>query len=73
MIGKGIVLFRIEDLQQSARGISPEVLTEFVHLVQHENGIPVACPPDLLDDTSGHGADIGSAVPADFRFVTYSA
>ena len=73
MIGKGEVLLRIEDFQQGRRRIAAKIRSDLVDLVQHEDGVVGLGPPDPLNNASGQGPHIGSAVPPDFSFVAYPA
>ena len=40
VIGEGLVLFRVQHFQESRAGIPVEILGEFVHLVEEEDGTP---------------------------------
>ena len=73
VVAKCLVLLGIEDFEQRRRRIAAEIAPEFVHLVQHQHRIVDAGPPDRLDDPAGHGADIGTAVAAQFGFVMHAA
>jgi len=48
---------------------SAEVGPEFVHLVEHEDGIARATAPEALDDAAWECADVGPAVPSNLRLV----
>ena len=69
MVHKGGVLLRVEYLQQSRGGVAAEVVAEFVDFVQQEDRVDGAGLAQRLDDLARQGADIGLAVPADFRLV----
>ena len=73
MVGEGVVLFRVEHLEQGGRRIAAKILPDFVDFVQHEHRIAGAGLLHALNDTSGQRADIGPAMPADFRFVAHAA
>ena len=73
MVGKGVVLLRVEDLKQSARGISVIGDAELVYFVQHHDRIGDAALLDAVHDPAGHRADVGSAVAADISFVAHAA
>ena len=47
--------------------------TELVDFVEHHHAVARSDPAQALDDVARQGANIGAAVPADFRFVVDSA
>ena len=67
------VLLRVQHLQQGRRRVTPEVGADFVHLVQHKDGVLGAHPADGLDDAARHSAHVGAPVPPDFGFVPDAA
>src|SRR6185369_4898866 len=71
VVGEGIVLLRIENLQQGAGRVATEVQADLVHLVEHEYRIVGAAAVDLLNDPARKGTDIGTAMAADLRFVPH--
>ena len=74
MVGEGVVLGGVEDLEQRGGGVAAEgVGAQLVDLVQHEDGIVGADPLELLDDASGQGADVGATEAADGGFVADAA
>jgi hypothetical protein len=48
MVGKAEVLFRVEHLQQSTGRVAPEVIADFIQLVEHEHRIFTAAFAQLL-------------------------
>ena len=48
------------------------VLCYLVNLVENKHGVARACLLNALDDTSGHGADIGTTVTANLGLVVYT-
>ena len=72
VIGKGIVLLRIEDLEKGARRITVEGARELVDLVEHHDRIRHAGLRDAIHDTTRHRADIGTTVAADIRLIAYA-
>ena len=71
---EGIILLWVEHFEQRRRGVAVQsVLRYLVYLVENKHGIGRACFLYALDDAAGHGANIGSAVSANFRFVVQSA
>ena len=73
MVGKRVVLLRIEHFEQGRGGISPEVRAHLVDFIQQDHGVPAFRPADALDDAARHRADISAAMPADFRFIPQAA
>lgn len=70
VIGKRMILFRIQHFQQRRCRISPEIGTDLVHLIQQEKRIAHTGLDQALQNLAGHGSDIGTAVPADLRLIT---
>ncbi len=68
-----MILFGVEHFQQGRGRVAAEILSEFVDLIQHEERI--GCPGSFhrLEDAAGQGADVGSAVTADFGLIPHAA
>src|SRR5262245_64694178 len=73
MIDERAVLLRIEHFEQGARGIAAEVRAELVDLVEHEQRVARAGATNAANDVARERADVGAAMPADLRFVAYTA
>ena len=73
MVIECVVLLRVKHFEKRRSRIAPEVVSEFVELIQHENRVGTPCLFHSLDDASRQSPDIGSAVSADFRFVAHAA
>jgi hypothetical protein len=74
VIGKRVVLFGIEDLEQRRRRISPEsVVSELVDFVEHEYGVGDADLLQSLDDVARQRADVCAPVPAQSGLVVDAA
>ena len=73
MVHEGVVLGRVEHLEQRARGIALERDAELVHLVQQEDRVLGARLLHPLDDPARHGADVGAAVAPDVGLVARAA
>ena len=73
VVKKGVVLFRIQDLQQSRRNIAAKILPDLVDFIQDHDGVGTARFFDALDNTTRHSANIGSAVTADGGLVVDTA
>ena len=72
-IGKVVILSRVENFEESTRGVTAEVVSDLVDLVEHENGVSRSGTADFLDEAPRHGADVSATVTADLRFVPQSA
>jgi len=73
MIGKRIVLLRIQHLEQRRGRIAAEITAELVDLVEHEHGVVGLRAPQALNDAARQSADVGPAMAADFRLVAHAA
>ncbi len=69
VVAKGRILSRIEDLQERRRRVAAVVATKLVNLVEHQDRIVDAGAADRLDNSSGHGADVGTPVTSQLRLV----
>src|SRR5208282_3214451 len=67
------VLLGIEDFQQRRRWVAPKVAANFVHLVEHEDGVTRFRPADALNDLAGQRPDVSAPMAADFRLVVDAA
>ena len=73
VVAEGVVLLRVEDLQQRGRRIAAEVHAELVDLVEQEQRV---LGPDLgqaLQHLARHRADVGAAVATDLGLVAHAA
>ena len=69
---EGIVLLRIEHLEQGrCRVAIMGILCYLVNLVENKHGVARASLLYALDDTSGHGTDVGTTVTANLSLVVY--
>jgi hypothetical protein len=73
VVAKGVVLLRVQHLQQRARRVAPEIGAQLVDLVQQEQRIARTNLAQALQHLARHGADVGASVPADFGFVAHAA
>ena len=73
VIGEGVVLLRVEHLEQGRGGVAAVVVADLVDLVHHEHRIVGAHALQTLQNTSGQGADVGPPVTADFGLVAHAA
>ena len=70
---EGVVLLRVEDLEQGRARVAPEVHADLVDLVEHEHRVVGAGGLDALDDPTGQRADVGAPVAADLGLVVDAA
>jgi hypothetical protein len=73
VVDEGVVLRRVEHLEQRGGRVALQRDAELVHLVQQEDRVLRAGLPQTLDDAARHGADVGAAVAADVRLVAGAA
>src|SRR5699024_10334445 len=73
VIGKAVILLRIQYFQQGGGGVTAIVGAHFVYLVKHHNRVIGLRFLDRTQDTSRQSADIGTAVTANFGFVMDAA
>ncbi len=73
VVAEGVVLLRVQHLQEGAAGIATEVVAQLVYLVQHEDRVLGARPPERLDDAPGQSAHVGAAVAAYLGLVAHAA
>ena len=73
MIGKRIVLLRIQDFQQRRRGIAAKIAAYFIYLIEHKHRIIRFGATQSLNNASGQSSYISAAMAANFRFVTHAA
>ena len=73
MVGKSIILLRIQNLKESRRRITVIGGGKLIHLIQYHDRIGNTCLLYAVHDSAGHGTEIGSSVPANVRLVSYTA
>src|SRR5712692_7549171 len=73
MVVERIVLFGVEHFEQRRRRVATEVRRHLVDLVEQQHRVARAGFAHALDDLAGEGADVGAAMAANLRLVTYSA
>ena len=69
MVVERVILFGVEHFQHGRRRVSTVIHPHFVDLVQQEKGIFHSGLGHLLQQLSWHGANIGSSMASDLRFV----
>jgi len=69
VVTEGVVLRRVEDLEQGRGGVAAEVRAELVHLVEHDDRVHGAGLAQGADQASGLGPDVGPAVATDLGLV----
>ena len=73
MVAERAVLLGIQHLKECRGGIAAGVVCQLVNLVQHQQRIHRTCADEGVDNTTGHGADIGLTVTTDVRLITDAA
>src|SRR6266481_489447 len=72
-VDEGVVLRRVQHLQQRRGRIAPPVRADLVDLVEHEDGILRLGAAQPLDDAPGERADVRAAMAPDLRLVAHAA
>ena len=73
MVVEGVVLLRIEHLEQGRRGITSKIHRHLVQLVEKKDGIHLPGLLHHLNDLTRERADVSAAVAADLRLVADAA
>ena len=73
MVAERAVLLSVQHLKKCRGGIAAGVVCQFIDLVQHQQRIHRTCADEGVDDTTGHGADVGLTVTTDVRLITDAA
>ena len=73
MVGKLVVLLRIQHLKQCTGRIATEIAAHLVDFIKQEQWIFHTRFRHVLQDFARHRADIGTAVASDFAFITHAA
>jgi len=71
VVRERVVLRRVEDLEEGARGVALVRGAQLVDLVEEEDRVLGAGLLESLDDPAGHGADVGPAMPPDVGLVAH--
>ncbi len=73
MVGERVVLRRVEHFEQRGRRIAAKIRADLVEFIQQNHRIAAFDAAQGLDDASGHRADVGAAMAANFRLVPHAA
>ncbi len=73
MVREAVIQFRIEHFHKRGRRVAAEVGGHFIHFVEDENRIYCAGLLHHLNDLAGQRPDIGTAMAANFGFITHAA
>ena len=73
VVAEGVVLRRVEHLEQRRRRVTPVVGAELVDLVQQDHRVHGTGLGDGPDDPAGQRADVGAPVAADLGLVPDAA
>ena len=69
VVSKGVILLRVQHLQQCAGRAAVEGCGEFVNFIEHHNRIGHTAFMDAVHNAAGHRTDVGTAMAADIRFI----
>ena len=72
VVGKVVVLFRVQHLEHRARRVATEVARHLVDFVQEDNRVHALGTAQRLDKAAGHRSNVGAAVTTDFGLVTHA-
>ena len=73
MVGELVVLLRIQHLKQCTGRIATEIAAHLVDFIKQKQWVFHTRFRHVLQDFARHRADIGTAVAADFAFITHAA
>ena len=73
VVGKGVVLLRVEHLQQRAGGAAVIGGGKLVHLVEHHHRVGNAALVDAVHDAARHGSYVSAPVAPDIALVMDTA
>ena len=73
VVAEGVVLRRVEHLEQRRRRVAAEVRADLVDLVEQHDRVHRAGLGDRPDDAAGQRADVGAPVAADLGLVAHAA
>ena len=73
VVAELVVLLGVQNLQQSAGRVAPEIGAQLVDFVKQEQRVARADLVQVLQHFARHGADVGAAVAADLRLVAHAA
>src|SRR4029453_17952111 len=65
VVPEGVVLGRVQHLQQGGRGVAPPVGADLVHLVEEDDRVHAPGLGQGPDDPARLGADVGAPVAPD--------
>ncbi len=73
VVAEGVVLRRVQHLEQGRRRVAAEVGADLVDLVEQDDRVHRTGLLDRADDPAGQRADVGAAVAADLGLVADAA
>ena len=73
VIAEGVVLLRIQRLEQCRRRIAAEVAAQLVDLVEHHHRVVGFGSANALDNLARQRADVGAPMASNLRLVVHSA
>ncbi len=73
VVAEGVVLRRVQRLQQRRCRIAAKIAPQLVHLVQHDDRVVRLRAPDALNNLPRQRADVRAPVAANLGFVVHAA
>ena len=73
MVGKGVVLLRIQHLQQCACRAAVIRCRKLINLIQHHHRVRHTAFLDAVHNSPRHSTDIGAPVATDIRLIMHAA
>ena len=73
VIGEGVIELGIENFHQGGRWVAAEVHRHLVDFIENEDRVDGAGLLHHLDDLTGQGADVGTAMAANFGLIAHAA
>ncbi len=69
MITEGVILLRVQYLEEGCRRVAPEIHAHLVDLIQQKYRVLGTGLPHTLNDPARQGTHIGAAVPPDLGLI----
>ncbi len=69
MVREGVVLLRVEHVQQRRRRVTAKVHADLVDLIEHKDRIHTCGALHRLEDAAGKGAHISAAMATDLGLI----
>ena len=73
MVAETAVLLAIQHLQQCRGRIAAHIIGQFIDFIQYQQRVHGLGTDQRINDTAGHGTNIGLTMAADIRLITHTA